>query len=145
MTRMMNGATIRFVIDTNVLFEGLTTKKSTSSLLVDAWYAELFQAHVTTTLAYEYVDVLSRKLSANRWNQLKPAVGQLLQLSKLVTAHYSWRPISPDPGDDHVIDCAMNAGASVVTWNRKDFRSAKEDLGLSVLTPVDAVALLVSL
>ncbi|MBV7338063.1 PIN domain-containing protein [Chloroflexi bacterium TSY] len=139
----MNGSTIRFVIDTNVLFEGLTKKGSASSFLIDAWYAELFQAYISTTLAYEYADVLSRKLSARRWSRLQPALGRLLQLSSAVTVHYSWRPISPDIGDDHVVDCAMNAGASVVTWNQKDFRAANETLGLPVLTPVGAVALLV--
>lgn len=139
----MNSSTIRFVIDTNVLFEGLTKKGSASSFLIDAWYAELFQAYVTTTLAYEYADVLSRKLPIRRWDQLQPALGKLLRLSKEVNVHYSWRPISPDIGDDHVVDCAMNAGAYVVTWNQKDFRSANETLGLPILTPVGAVALLI--
>ena len=38
--------------------------------------------------------------------------------------YFSWRPMSPDPGDEHVIDCAMNACASVVTANTRDFQLA---------------------
>ncbi|MDM8560203.1 hypothetical protein [Candidatus Parabeggiatoa sp. HSG14] len=52
---------------------------------------------------------------------------------------YSWRPTSPDPGDDHVIDCAMNANATLVTLNIKDFKRAKSALGLRVMTPVELV------
>jgi predicted DNA-binding protein (UPF0278 family) len=40
------------------------------------------------------------------------------------------------------IDCAMNAGAIVVTSNIKDFRSARESLGLRVMTPVEFVSVL---
>ena len=47
--------------------------------------------------------------------------------------------MSPDPGDDHVIDCAMNAGVPVVTSNVRDFRLAAQTLGLVVMTPVDFV------
>ena len=57
----------------------------------------------------------------------------------VVPVYFSWRPMSPDPGDDHVIDCAMNAGVPVVTANVRDFRLAQQTLGLVVLTPVDFV------
>ncbi|HIE26982.1 TPA: hypothetical protein EYP66_06820 [Candidatus Poribacteria bacterium] len=56
-----------------------------------------------------------------------------------MTIYYSWRPIFPDPGDDHVIDCAMNAGAPVVTYNVRDFLQAAQALGLEVITPVEFV------
>ena len=87
----------------------------------------------------EYADVLSRKLSKARWQRLKPVLGTLLSKAQFVVVHYSWRPISPDPGDEHVIDCAMNVGATVITWNVRDFRTARERLGLRVITPVEAV------
>jgi hypothetical protein len=47
--------------------------------------------------------------------------------------------MSADPGDDHAIDCAMNAGVPVVTANVQNFRLAQQTLGLVVLTPVDFV------
>lgn len=51
--------------------------------------------------------------------------------------HYTWRPSSPDPGDEHEIDCAMNAGAVLATGNLRDFKMAHEKLGLRVMTPVE--------
>lgn len=49
----------------------------------------------------------------------------------------AWRPLSPDPADDHMIDCAMNAAAVLVTWNVRDFRLAERALGLPVRTPIE--------
>ncbi len=129
----------RVVIDTNVVFEGLTKRGGAAGLIIDAWLAGLLQVCVCDALAYEYANVLSRKLSEARWQRLKPVLGTLLSQAQFVVVYYSWRPISPDPGDEHVIDCAMNAGATVITLNVRDFRTAREMLGLRVITPVEAV------
>lgn len=135
---------LRIVVDTNVVFEGLTKQGGASGLIIDAWLAGLMVVCVSNALAYEYDDVLSRKLSKERWNNLQPVLGQLLNVAQYTNIYFSWRPTSPDAGDDMVIDCAMNAGAIVVTSNIRDFRSAKESLGLRVLTPVQFVSLLAS-
>lgn len=133
---------LRVVIDTNVVFEGLTKRGGAAGLLIEAWLAGLLQVYVSNALAYEYADVLSRKLSEERWQRIKPVLGTLLSKAHFVIIRYSWRPISPDPADEHVIDCAMNAGATVVTSNVRDFDKAREALGLQVVTPVEAVILL---
>jgi putative PIN family toxin of toxin-antitoxin system len=133
---------LRIVIDTNVVLEGLTKQGGASGLIIDAWLAGLMVVCVSNALAYEYDDVLSRKLSEERWSKLQPVLGQLLSVAQYTDIYFSWRPTSPDAGDDLVIDCAMNAGAIVVTSNIRDFRSAKESLGLRVMTPVQFVSLL---
>jgi putative PIN family toxin of toxin-antitoxin system len=127
----------RVVIDTNVLFEGLTRKGGACGLIVDAWRAGLFTVCISDALAYEYDAVLSRKFSERRWNETKPILAELVgEYAEFVTIWFSWRPVSPDPGDDHVIDCAMNARAMVVTSNVRDFDNASRKLGLKVMTPV---------
>jgi predicted nucleic acid-binding protein len=133
---------LRIVVDTNVLFEGLTKQGGASGLIIDAWLAGLMVVCVSNALAYEYDDVLSRKLSEARWSKLQPVLGQLLILAQYTNIYFSWRPTSPDAGDDLVIDCAMNAGAIVVSSNIRDFWSAKESLGLRVMTPVQFVSVL---
>lgn len=53
---------------------------------------------------------------------------------------YLWRPLLPDPGDDLVLETAVNGRASViVTFNRRDFEPATTRFGLEVLTPGDAI------
>lgn len=135
---------LRVVVDTNVVFEGLTKQGGASGLIIEAWLAELMVVCVSNALAYEYNDVLSRKISEERWSKLHPILGQLLNIAQYTNIYFSWRPTSPDAGDDLVIDCAMNAGAIVVTSNIRDFKSAKESLGLRVLTPVQFVSTLAS-
>lgn len=132
------------VVDTNVVFEGLTKQGGATGLIIDAWLAGLMVVCVSNALAYEYDDVLSRKLSEERWSQLRPVLGQLLSVAQYTNIYFSWRPTSPDAGDDLVIDCAMNAGVIVVTSNIRDFRSAKESLGVQVLIPVQFVNILAS-
>jgi putative PIN family toxin of toxin-antitoxin system len=133
---------LRVVIDTNVVFEGLTKQGGASGLIIDAWLAGIIVVCVSNTLAYEYDDVLSRKLAPARWILLKPLLEELLSIAEYTSIYFSWRPNSPDPGDDLAIDCAMNAGALVVTSNIKDFRSARESLGLRVMTPIEFVSVL---
>lgn len=134
---------MRVVLDTNVIFEGLTKQGGASGLIIDAWLAGLFEVWITDAVAYEYVDVLSRKLSKTKWEKLQPVLGKLLNLAKFTPIYYSWRPTSPDPGDDLIIDCAMNASAIVVTFNVKDFIQAKQSLGLQVINPTEFIAKLV--
>lgn len=141
---MPGSTSLRIVVDTNVVFEGLTKQGGASGLIVDAWLAGLMTVCISNALAYEYDDVLSRKLSKERWSRLQPVLGQLLSVAQYTDIYFSWRPTSPDAGDDLVIDCAMNAGALVVTSNSRDFRSANIALGLRVLTPVQFVDLLAS-
>jgi predicted nucleic acid-binding protein len=130
---------LRAVIDTNVVFEGLTKRGAIAGVIIDAWLADTFHAFATNALAYEYRDVLSRKLSPIRWQRLQPALGTLLKKTHFVDIHYSWRPISPDPGDDHIIDCAMNSNAIIVTANLRDFQLAQESLGVRVVSPLEFV------
>lgn len=126
----------RVVLDTNVVFEGLTKRDGFPGLLVDYWFAGAVQVCVSDALAYEYVSVLSRKLSARNWQRTRIALANLLQKADYTLIYFSWRPSSPDPGDDMVVDCAMNGRAVLVTSNVRDFRQAQQALGLQVMTPM---------
>lgn len=136
---------LRAVIDTNIVFEGLTQRGGVAGAIIEAWLAGLFTPCLTHTLAYEYADVLSRKLSPSRWSRIAPVLDALLERAEIVTIRYTWRPSSPDPGDEHVIDCAMNGRALVVTSNLKDFEMARETLGLPVSKPLEFVGLFVDI
>lgn len=90
----------------------------------------------------EYRDVLSHKLSPIGWKRTEAALSSLLQRSVAVPIYYTWRPVSSDYSDDLVIDCAMNANAMIATQNKRDFRMAKQKLGLQVLSAAEFVGLL---
>ena len=77
------------MIDTNVVFEGLTNQGGAAGLVIDAWLAGLLTVYVSNALAYEYVDVLSRKLSEKRWQTIRPVLGKLLDLCQFAAIYYS--------------------------------------------------------
>ena len=55
---------------------------------------------------------------------------------------FLWRPLLPDPKDDHLIEVAVAAGAShLITYNLKDFRESRE-FGVVSLAPADFLRIL---
>ena len=133
---------LRAAIDTNVIFEGLTRQGGACDLIVRAWLDKLFQPCVSVFMEYEYVEVLTRKLNRARWGRVSALLGTMLSQAELIRIYYSWRPASPDEDDNHVIDCAMNAGAIIVTMNLRDFNFAKKNLGVPVMSPQEFVVYL---
>lgn len=128
----------RVVLDTNI-FVGLTKENSAAGIILDAWRAGALEVCISDSLWYEYEDVFTRLLSPIRWERIEPVLNALVKQAIFTTIYYSWRPSSPDPGDEHVIDCAMNAKAWVVTENLRDFRQAQQELGLKAMRAVDFV------
>lgn len=127
---------IRAVIDTNILFEGLTHLGPAADI-VDAWVAGEFEPCVSTALALEYEDVLGRKLSPIRGESALKALQALLARARYTPIHFRHQPSSRDPGDDLIVDCVLNSGSVLVTSNVRDFRTPGREWGFVVLRPPD--------
>ncbi len=125
---------MRAVVDTNILFEGLT-KLGVCGSIMDAWVARRLTPCVSTALAYEYEEVLTNKLRPDRSARALLALQALLSRTEFVPIYYLTRPLSRDPDDDFVIECAFNAGADIVTRNARDLAVAEKSLNIAVLTP----------
>ena len=122
------------MVDTNVLFEGLTHQGPCGDV-VDAWVAGRFTPCVSTAVALEYEEVLSNKLARSKRKTALEALPALLSRAEYVPVYIRVRPMSPDPDDDFVIECAVNARAVIVTRNVKDLRIARASLGIPVYEP----------
>lgn len=125
---------MRAVVDTNVLFEGLS-KRGTCGRVVDAWVGRRFTPCVSTALALEYEEVLTNKFNQRRRRSILAALQALLARVEFVPVHFLTRPLSPGADDDLVIECAFNARAVIVTSNLRDLRVAEKVLQIPVLTP----------
>lgn len=132
--RWHNGVMLRAVIDTNILFEGLT-KVGACSEVVDAWVAEEFVPCVSTALALEYEEALTNKLGPVKRKHAIGALQALFKRAEWVAIYRQVRPASGDPDDDFVLECAFNGHAVVVTRNLKDLKVGEEVLGLHVWSP----------
>lgn len=125
---------LRAVVDTNILFEGLT-KVGPCSEVVDAWVAREFVPCVSTALALEYEEVLTNKLGPRKREHATGALQALLNRAEWVPIYRRVRPVSGDPDDDFVLECAFNGRAVVVTRNLKDLKVGEDVLGLQVWSP----------
>ena len=101
--------------------------------MIDAWAERKFRPYVSTALALEYQDVLARKFPAKRRETVMKALQALLARCDYVPIRYTYRPASPDPGDDLVVDCVLNSQALLITANIRDFKGPAAELGFQVV------------
>ena len=67
-------------------------------------------------------------------------VDALLRFGQPVFFDYRWRPQTRDPGDEMVLETAINAKAdAIVTFNRRDFGKAPLQFGLERWLPGQAL------
>ena len=125
------------VIDTNVYIASLRSRRGASFALLELIDAELFQANLSHALALEYEAVGMRLLPTVPFGveYLNTVLNYVFAASRFREIFYRWRPCLPDPGDDMVLELAVAAGgATIVTFNVKDFRGA-DRFGVRVCTP----------
>jgi putative PIN family toxin of toxin-antitoxin system len=131
------------VVDTNVLVAALRSKRGASYRLVRLIGQSGWRLNISVALALEYEDVLKRR-------GLLPGVGEanvdefldyLFTVSNLVPSVPRLRPSLRDPGDELILEVAVQCGAIIVTHNRKDFAGA-ERFGVLVRTPAEFLEIL---
>ena len=65
-------------------------------------------------------------------------LAELAALIEPVELHFQWRPQTPDPNDEMVLETAINGRANtLVTYNVADFAVAAKRFRISVLSPAD--------
>ena len=64
----------------------------------------------------------------------------IVAVAEPIRISYLWRPVLPDPGDDLVLETAVNGRAEmIVTFNRRHFEPAASRFGVEILVPADAI------
>jgi predicted nucleic acid-binding protein len=103
-----------------------------------------WQSVVTPALMYEYEDVARRpgKVPGLSPQDITDILDLLYHESHRQLVWFSWRPASPDPGDDLVLEAAVAGGCDfVVSFNERHLRAAR-DFGIEVLKPVELLKLI---
>lgn len=133
----MIGKQTRIVLDTNVLYAGLYSSKGASFKILQAIEKDKLKIVISTTLLFEYEDILKRNRAA-----LCLSDGEIARLldyfclkSEHQRIHFLWRPQLPDPKDDHILELAVASGTGlIVTYNAKDFKGIAS-FGVKAITP----------
>jgi predicted nucleic acid-binding protein len=67
-------------------------------------------------------------------------VDAVIAMAEPVESHYLWRPQLRDPGDELVLEAAVNGQAeAIVTFNKRDFGAAPARFGVPPLTSAEAI------
>ena len=133
---------IRWVLDTNVIVSGFLKSGGAPARLLDEFFAQrLCLVYDGRTIA-EYADVLSR---TELGIEPRDSLGFFLMLRSTGEC-ISAPPLAlelPDPDDLPFVElAAASPGKTVVTRNTAHFRPA-QSLGIRILSPEEAVALLI--
>lgn len=135
---------MRVVLDTDVLVRALRSPQSASAALLRAARTGRVTLLASLANALEYEDVLGRPrivagtpFTPEEGAQFARAVAAMCEPAII---HRSWRPRLKDPGDEHILEAALNGRAdAIVTFNQRDFAPAA-DLGLRLALPRDILA-----
>ena len=135
---------LKFLLDTNVLVSGLSSRLGASFALLEAVAAQRVDFVASATLWLEYESVLKRpeiaKMHGLSTVDVDDFLNGLARLVSPVELHFSWRPQLRDPGDEMVLEAAVNGHVdALVTHNLADFGIAKTRFSLNVWTPGNAL------
>lgn len=124
-------------MDTNVLFSGLYSSSGASHQLLQRIDAGEITPVISTTLLFEYEDVLKRKQKelGISDNEVDVILDNICALSEFQKIYFLWRPYLKDPKDDHVLEVAVASKTQIiVTHNMKDFKGV-DKFGITALRP----------
>src|SRR6267143_2206314 len=128
----------RIVLDTSVVVAGFRTRFGAANAVLRLVGERRLILLATPPLFLEYEDVLKRpehRLAHGlALEQIDDLLAELAALIEPVELHFQWRPQVRDPGDEMVLEAAINGDAdALVTYNVADFAVAADRFGVSVL------------
>jgi predicted nucleic acid-binding protein len=134
---------MRLVLDTNILVSGLRSRTGGANALLVAGFRRRYQWCCSVPLFYEYEDVLNRAEFLLDTGLTRKAMAEFIEDVAAVVVpvgiDFQWRPQLSDPGDEMVLEAAINCGGAIVTYNLRDFGTAPARFGLDLWTAADAL------
>jgi len=125
------------VIDTSVFISAFRSKRGASFKLLRLVGRNKFELNVSVPLVLELEAVAKRpgKVPGLTEQDIDDVIDYICRVSHHRMIHFLWRPALRDPGDDLVLELAVEAECDyIVTHNIRDFDAA-EQFGVSIVTP----------
>jgi putative PIN family toxin of toxin-antitoxin system len=128
------------VLDTDVAVAALRSPGGGSAALVRAIRQGQGTLLLTPALLFEYEASCQlaehRLVSGLGYEEVEHFLDSLVLLAEPVETHFRWRPQLRDPGDEMVLEAAVNGRAqALVTFNRRDYGEAPRRFGIELLNP----------
>lgn len=131
---------MRVVADTDVIVAAMRSPKGASAAILRAARKQRVTLLASVPLALEYEAVCSeaehREASGLTPEEVRIFIDAVIGMAEPVTTYFLWRPQLRDPGDEMVLEAAVNGRAdALVTFNVSDFGNIPERFGIQVLLP----------
>ena len=122
----------------------LRSPKGASAALLRCLDRGLGTLLLSVPLALEYEAICQlpehRLVTGLSMEDVDAFLNALIGLAEPVDVHFLWRPQLRDPGDEMVLETAVNGqAAALVTFNQRDYGSAPASFGTEVLLPREAL------
>jgi putative PIN family toxin of toxin-antitoxin system len=133
---------IEVVLDTNILVAAFRSSLGSSYRLLETLEQERWRPVISPALAFEYEAVLKRSLPEIdlTLQDIDDFLDYLCSRSNLVQIYFRWRPALSDPDDDRILELAVRAQATIVTFNARHFAEAAK-FGIRVISPKEMLTL----
>ena len=135
---------MRLVLDTDVAVAAMRSPRGASAELlrrIDGGEAIMLLT-VALALEYEAICTLAEHRLASGLSASEAAlyVDGLIALAEPVRPFFRWRPQLRDPGDELVLEAAVNGQAdAIITFNESHLREARKSFGIEVIRPAEAL------
>jgi putative PIN family toxin of toxin-antitoxin system len=135
---------VRMVLDTNAIVAAMGSPTGASAAIVRAVRQGRAILLLSVPLALEYEAVCRRSEHRVEAGLTAPQVeiflDAIIAMAEAVPTHFLWRPQLRDPGDEMVLEAAVNGSAdALVTFNVRDYGRAPSRFGVEVLLPREAL------
>ena len=134
----------RVILDTNVILAAMRSQNGASYRLLQTIGHPQWQSIITPAVMYEYEDVARRPNAAPGLTpqNITNILDLIYRESHRQLVWFSWQPLSPDPGDDAILEAAIAGHCDyVVSFNKRHLQVARE-FGIEVLKPADLLKLI---
>lgn len=135
---------MRLVLDTCVLVSAIRSPGGASDALVEFALNNTVEILISTPLDLKYEATLKRAehlhVSGFTVLEVDSFIDAICKVGIEAPTKWKWRPQLNDPGDEMVLDTAINGGAqAIATFNRSHFEEAAGRFGIDVLWPSEVL------
>jgi len=128
------------VLDTDVIVAAMRSPAGASAAILRSIRGGRASLLMSLPLALEYEAVCSEadhRLAAGLTiRQVEIFLSTLAAMAEPVETYFLWRPQLRDPGDEMVLEAAINGRAhALVTFNSRDYGTAPWRFGVELLLP----------
>ena len=132
------------VADTDVIVAAMRSPTGASAAILRAARQSKLTLLLSVPLAMEYEAVCSRPehqlASGLSEQEIQTFLDAVIAMAEPVRIHFLWRPQLRDPGDEMVLEAAVNGHSNLlVTFNLADYGTIPAQFGIEILTPREAI------